>query len=101
MQQAIEIQVSGLKWDAEGCDYYDHEAKYEDYESYVNKPCPKCGSNLLTEADMRACKLIEAATAIVNAAHPAPIEGEEIARVRMHMDGSGIVKPELLTTKTD
>jgi hypothetical protein len=95
MKQAVEIEVGGLKCDAVGCDYYDHDARYEDYEKYVNNPCPKCGANLLTEADLKTCQIMMAAAGLVNAAvNPNPTD--PVVRVSMHMDGSGEVKPEVI-----
>lgn len=41
----------GLKCDEKGCGYADWTIKSEDYHKHVNHPCPKCGSNLLTQAD--------------------------------------------------
>lgn len=38
-----------LKCDADGCD---HRERVEEYgEHLVGKPCPKCGSSLLTQDD--------------------------------------------------
>jgi hypothetical protein len=34
-----------------GCDYYASGVKEEDYGDWLNKACPKCGENLLTQAD--------------------------------------------------
>jgi len=28
--------------------------RYEDYPQWLNRPCPKCGANLLTQADFDA-----------------------------------------------
>lgn len=28
--------------------------KYENYQEWLNKPCPKCGANLLTQEDLDA-----------------------------------------------
>jgi hypothetical protein len=38
-----------LKCDAEGCDHREDVAKIT--ADMVGKPCPKCGANLLTQAD--------------------------------------------------
>ncbi|MCK5612193.1 hypothetical protein KAR91_60535 [Candidatus Pacearchaeota archaeon] len=52
----MEIKIEGLKCDAKGCSYEDNNVKVEDYESYLNKPCPVCGANLLTEQDLATVK---------------------------------------------
>lgn len=55
MSKPIELKTKGIKCDA--CDYKDMSVKREDYDLWLNKPCPACGANLLTEADYD--KLIE------------------------------------------
>lgn len=47
----IRQTITGLKCDHPGCGYRNDDIPYADYPLYVNAPCPKCGSNLLTEAD--------------------------------------------------
>lgn len=41
----------GIKCDNPECCYADETVKVEDYKDWLNKPCPECGSNLLTQAD--------------------------------------------------
>lgn len=38
----------------DGCDYRDYRVNSDCLESYVNKPCPKCGKILVTEEDYQA-----------------------------------------------
>jgi hypothetical protein len=58
----IRHQISGIKCDAEGCDYYDRTATPDRYVYYLNKPCPKCGANLLTKEDyIGALRIMEGA----------------------------------------
>jgi len=45
---------SGIKCDVPHCNYEDHDVDPEEMIFWVNKPCPCCGANLLTEADMIA-----------------------------------------------
>lgn len=49
--KAIETNIYGIKCDNPNCDYQDMTVKYEDYPSLLNKPCPECGDNLLTQED--------------------------------------------------
>lgn len=51
--QLIEFQISGIKCDNELCNYDNPNVSLADYTAWVNKPCPKCGSNLLTEKDYK------------------------------------------------
>lgn len=51
--------VSGIKCDKPGCNYADAEVKFEDYPNWINKPCPECGENLLTQQDYDFCNNME------------------------------------------
>ena len=46
-----EINIEGIQCDAPGCDFVDMSIQVSQYEEYINKPCPKCGANLLTQKD--------------------------------------------------
>ncbi len=50
----IQVKAGGIKCDH--CSYKDPSVKPEDYESYINKPCPMCGANLLTYDDYKRFK---------------------------------------------
>lgn len=50
------LKISGLKCDK--CSFKDDDIKIQDYIYLVNKPCPACGSNLLTEQDFRSVQLL-------------------------------------------
>ena len=39
----------GIKCDNTKCDYIDLSVKFEEYPKWIDKPCPKCGTNLLTQ----------------------------------------------------
>lgn len=55
-----EINVYGIKCDNPDCDYKNMDVKYEEYPQWLNKKCPDCGENLLTEKDLESTKqLIE------------------------------------------
>lgn len=52
------VKFSGIKCD--NCDYRDDSVIFEDYPSYINKECPQCKANLLTQEDYDECvKIIE------------------------------------------
>lgn len=96
MENAVGYAVSGIKCDVQGCDYRDDTVRLLDYEKWLNKPCPKCGGNLLTEADLRLTKTMCAAADWINALGIPEARGGSKIKVRMHMDGSGIPKPEII-----
>ena len=58
MAKAITTIVQGIKCDNPECDYKDMSVKYEDYPKWIDKPCPCCGSNLLTKRDYNVTKLM-------------------------------------------
>ena len=43
------LEISGIKCDS--CDYKDSSVQMSDYHNWLNKHCPICGTNLLTESD--------------------------------------------------
>lgn len=49
--EILKFEVSGIKCDTKGCGWSDTSVLVIDYLDWVNKPCPDCGGNLLTEAD--------------------------------------------------
>lgn len=89
MNEYIEIlPIRGIKCDAVGCGYSDPSA--EDVRVYLNRPCPNCGANLLTEADLALLDAMIACVDWVNSiAGPAP-DGAVRDRFRVNMDGSGV-----------
>lgn len=58
MAKAITTQIQGIKCDNKNCDFKDMSVSYKDYPKYINKPCPKCGTNLLTVHDYKVCKAV-------------------------------------------
>lgn len=51
----MEFEISGIKCDTSHCNYRDDNVKFEDYPKWINKPCPVCGGNLLTQSDYDTC----------------------------------------------
>ncbi len=63
----VEVQGGGLLCDnTDNCDWSDSTIPFEDYVSWVNKPCPKCGENILTESDFNLAKTMRATVDFVN-----------------------------------
>jgi uncharacterized paraquat-inducible protein A len=52
-QKHIEEAGSGIVCDNPKCDYEDMTVSHKDLDQWLNKPCPKCGENLLTEEDFK------------------------------------------------
>jgi len=53
MTQAMKI--SGIKCDTPHCNYRDDTIQFEDYPKWINKPCPVCSRNLLTQSEYDQC----------------------------------------------
>lgn len=55
MRKLLETHIGGIKCDAPGCGWHEDSVEWDDMHveiaAWLNKPCPKCGANLLTEAD--------------------------------------------------
>lgn len=87
-----ELNIHGIECDNTECDYEDPTANLEDYENWLNKPCPLCGSNLLTEDDMDAIRLIMSLVSMSNAFVDTLSEEEKAKTVsfRFEMDGTGV-----------
>lgn len=95
MPKAVELNIRGIKCDH--CDYQEPNVKFEDYEKWLNKPCPKCGENLLTEADLNSVKMMVQLANVANEMFPSGFDGddnkvpefEKKIKASVEMDGSG------------
>lgn len=70
----IEISSSGIKCDNPACDWTDTSVPVEQYKDWVNRLCPKCGDNLLTERDLANAMLAVAAAQMINDLSPEELE---------------------------
>ena len=82
----------GIKCDNPKCDYCDLTVKIEEYKSWINKPCPKCGNNLLTKQDYKNVQTILRLAQMVNANEVDTTTSEGTATI--YIDGSGSVDIE-------
>lgn len=88
MTKLITIRISGIKCDNEACDYMDAEVDRDNYPKYIDKPCPECGSNLLTKEDYDAVVELEGITTELNIDIPEDLLGDEVV-LQVGMDGTG------------
>ena len=44
----MDFVIKRLKCDNPSCDFCNLDIPFEEYEKFVNYPCPKCGESLLT-----------------------------------------------------
>ncbi|ACA57445.1 hypothetical protein HYH96_17815 [Clostridium botulinum] len=89
MKDAIELNIKGIKCDNPECDFRDDNVQVEDYDKWLNKSCPKCGANLLTQADYDNTKAILEIVKITNSIFPKRKDNEEIVTGKIEMDGTG------------
>ncbi len=66
MKRLIELQVTGIKCDMPNCNWRCDAVEFADYPQWLNRPCPRCHGNLLTQRDLDAVKKALRRIAIVN-----------------------------------
>jgi len=89
--QAIKMNIGGIKCDNKECNFKDMSVQFEDYYKWLNKPCPKCGSNLLTQQDYDTVKILIDLTAIVNEEVSDVDEGEQLFKMSVEFNGTSRV----------
>ena len=92
MKNALELQILGIKCDNKSCDYKNENVKYEEFDEWLNKPCPKCGENLLTEADLNTMISLIKITNFLNKILPKPKKDEKRVAMDVEMDETGKVE---------
>lgn len=88
---AVPFQFQGLKCDNPECDYQDKTIPVENFIAWVNRPCPKCGSNLLTQADYENVQTLLYLGQMMldhNEIQSAQ-DGDSVLSIHIDMDGSG------------
>lgn len=50
-QTATKAAIRGMACDNPSCSYQNSSIGLDEYHHYLNKSCPECGENLLTEED--------------------------------------------------
>ncbi len=66
MEKNIEISESGLQCDNPNCDWIDPTITFDNYKDWLNKPCPKCGENLLTDEDYKRAEALRLTVDFIN-----------------------------------
>jgi len=89
MENALDLSIHGIKCDNIDCDFVDMEVKVEDYDKWLNKPCPKCGTNLLTQEDFDNTQLIISLVNTMNKILPQDKNNEGKVEMNIEMDGTG------------
>ena len=84
--------MSGIKCDNPNCNFVDYRVPVEDYINWLNKPCPNCGSNLLTQEDYDNVQTI---LKVYEQVKDVEFDEKDLVRVVLSSDGSGDVKMEV------
>lgn len=95
MKDALELKIQGIKCDNPNCDFKDESVKVEDYDKWLNKPCPKCGAILLTKADMTTTKILMNMVKVANKILPKRKDYEKVVESDIKMNGTGKVDFEI------
>ena len=95
MKDAIQFAIGGIKCDNLSCDYMDQSVELKDYSNWLNKPCPKCGSNLLTQADYDNVKAIVELAEIMNKSIGPVADNATTSTATVRMNGTGKVEIEI------
>lgn len=66
MEKNIEMVESGLVCDNAACDWIDPTVTFDNFKEWLNRPCPKCGENLLTQQDFDNATAVHVATSMIN-----------------------------------
>lgn len=87
------VKVHGLQCDAPNCDYHDDTICADDYEEYLNAPCPECGAPLLTQADLDSLKdMLELEEHLIGLGIPLEVPGEPKFSIPLEMNGTGKIE---------
>lgn len=92
MNNETNLVGGGLKCDNPSCDFVDMSIEIEDYDNWLNAPCPKCGANLLTQEDLDAVKMIILIGKLVQASEHENNGVDVEATLHFNFDGTGNVE---------
>ncbi len=78
------LNQGGIICDNPKCDFKD--STVTDFPSYINKPCPKCGENLLTQEDFEAHEKMIAMVTLLNEVLPpvTPEDEKDMSHMSVH-----------------
>lgn len=98
-EKHIEFTQSGIKCDNPECNWRDDNVKAEDYKDWIDKPCPNCEANLLTQEDYESGLKFEAAVDFINTLSIEELEQmgklfdmEDVVKLPIFKDAEGLDK---------
>jgi hypothetical protein len=84
----IEMKSTGLLCDNPVCDWKDESIGLENFREWLNAPCPKCGSNLLTEEDLTNVEAMIFTTNFINS-----LSQDKLEELAADIKESGLENP--------
>jgi len=87
------LNISGIKCDH--CDFKDETVEFKDYGLWLNKPCPKCGENLLTREDYDFCTMMYGMNNMFAELRGIPVFGEIEKQLSDMLAAEGITEKDL------
>ncbi len=88
----MDFKIQGLKCDNPDCDFCDLSIPFEQYEQYVNYPCPKCGQPLLTPQAYKMCLALKSMGNFITKLTGGAKEVDTIISGSLDMDKDGHIK---------
>lgn len=93
----MEKNIKGIKCDAMGCGWSNMDVEWDDIDAttaeWLNKPCPKCGANLLTEEDVESTKKMFVVLEIMEkVSKEIGLDNDEETTAKMISDGTASKK---------
>jgi hypothetical protein len=90
----MEKEFKGIKCDNPKCDWKDMSIEWIDFDTtvkeWLNKPCPKCGANLLTEEDVESTrKMLFVMETMEEIMTDLGMNSENTEHMKMMSDGTG------------
>lgn len=88
MYKLFAIEPRGIKCDNPKCDFVNMSVEFVDYKKWIDKPCPKCGENLLTKEcyikNMKAVNKAKKLNGFLNAILPESLKKEMVKDTRVY-----------------
>lgn len=66
MKEQVKVKIEGIKCDNPGCDYVNTSVNINNFQEWVDKPCPQCGEILLNKSDYKFAKFSIGVSNIIN-----------------------------------
>lgn len=79
--QNVKLISRGIKCDNPKCDWIDDTVPFDNLKDWLNKPCPKCGENVLTDEDFKNAEIVSLSMKLINALTP-----EQLASIISNTD---------------